>query len=94
MALQDLYLAKQELIALLQNEEGFVGVGITTEGDNISNMALQVLVRSEDSPVVAKIPQYHGLYMVLHRAVGDIAIQEMGIGDTNKTSDTEDTENE
>jgi hypothetical protein len=32
--------------------------------------------------------------MVLHRAVGDIAIQEMGIGDTNKTSDTEDTENE
>jgi len=74
-----LYLAKQELIALLRDEEGFVGCGITKESEQVDDLALQVLVRSEDSPVVAKVPRYHGLYRVLYRVVGDIQIQEMGL---------------
>jgi hypothetical protein len=78
MVLINLYNAKEDLINLLQDEDGFVGVGITTESKDISELALCVLYRQVDSPIAAKIPKYFEGYRVVRRIVGDVSIQELG----------------
>jgi len=80
--LANLYLAKQELFKVLRQEEGFVGITISGESKNIKSLALQVLVRKQDSPVVAKIPRFIGLYRVRYKVVGDdVPVQQLDIGD-------------